>query len=247
MPLEIRPVEEADADTMVYITTAALGSSGVIRLKHDDPPHPAYMQRRRERVLNTLSKPTGRVLKVVDTDNNDEIIAIAHWEILDKGRSDEELKELEQPYEPIEEERERHGQVQRDFFNYLHRVRRELGKTPHYCELLPAPRHPDMTTPPSPRLHETLHRLTPVAIVLSLLVTHPNHYRRGAGSMLIRWGTEQADRAGLMCFLEASKAGRPLYKRHGFVVKEITTFDLTKYGGTGTDENTTMTRQPVKN
>ncbi|KAF4304200.1 putative gnat family [Botryosphaeria dothidea] len=215
MPLEIRPVEEADADTMVYITTAALGSSGVIRLKHDDPPHPAYMQRRRERVLNTLSKPTGRVLKVVDTDNNDEIIAIAHWEILDKGRSDEELKELEQPYEPIEEERERHGQVQRDFFNYLHRVRRELGKTPHYF--------------------------------LSLLVTHPNHYRRGAGSMLIRWGTEQADRAGLMCFLEASKAGRPLYKRHGFVVKEITTFDLTKYGGTGTDENTTMTRQPVKN
>lgn len=215
MPLEIRPVEEADADTMVYITTAALGSSGVIRLKHDDPPHPAYMQRRRERVLNTLCKPTGRVLKVVDTDNNDEIIAIAHWEILDKGRSDEELKELEQPYEPIEEERERYGQVQRDFFNYLHRVRRELGKTPHYF--------------------------------LSLLVTHPNHYRRGAGSMLIRWGTEQADKAGLMCFLEASEAGRPLYKRHGFVVKEITSFDLTKYGGTGTDENTTMTRQPVKN
>ncbi|KAK7705675.1 hypothetical protein SLS57_009984 [Botryosphaeria dothidea] len=215
MPLEIRPVEEADADTMVYITTAALGSSGVIRLKHDDPPHPAYMQRRRERVLNTLSKPTGRVLKVVDTDNNDEIIAIAHWEILDKGRSDEELKELEQPYEPIEEERERYGRVQRDFFNYLHRVRRELGKTPHYF--------------------------------LSLLVTHPNHYRRGAGSMLIRWGTEQADKAGLMCFLEASEAGRPLYKRHGFVVKEITSFDLTKYGGTGTDENTTMTRQPVKN
>lgn len=215
MPLEIRPAEEADADTMVYITTAALGSSGVIRLKHDDPPHPAYMQRRRERVLNTLSKPTGRVLKVVDTDNNDEIIAIAHWEILDKGRSDEELKELEQPYEPIEEERERYGRVQRDFFNYLHRVRRELGKTPHYF--------------------------------LSLLVTHPNHYRRGAGSMLIRWGTEQADKAGLMCFLEASEAGRPLYKRHGFVVKEITSFDLTKYGGTGTDENTTMTRQPVKN
>ncbi|KKY15003.1 putative gnat family [Diplodia seriata] len=216
MPLEIRPVEPADADTMAYITTTALGSTGVIRLKHNDPPHPAYTQHHKESILKSLSKSTARVLKVVDTDNNDEIIAIGHWEIYDKGRSDEELKQMEKPYEPpVEEERERFGHVQRDFFNYLNRVNRELGKTPHYF--------------------------------LALLVTHPDHYRRGAGSMLIRWGTEHADRDGLICFLEASEAGRPLYKRHGFVDRQVTTFDLTKYGGTGTDENTTMIRQPLRN
>ncbi|KAH7030041.1 acyl-CoA N-acyltransferase [Macrophomina phaseolina] len=216
MPLEIRPLEEADVPTMVHITSISLNSSGILRLMHDDPPHPRYVEQRLDKVRQTLSKPTAHLLKVVDTDNNDEIVACAHWEIYANGRSDEQLKELEQPFEPLEEERERFGQVQRDFFgSYLTRVRRELGKTPHYF--------------------------------LNLLITHPNHYRRGAGSMLIRWGTQKADNAGLICFLEASQAGRPLYKRHGFEDRETTEFDLAKYGGTGVDKNTTMIRQPVKN
>ncbi|OJD35306.1 gnat family acetyltransferase [Diplodia corticola] len=215
MPLEIRPVSPADADAMVSITNAALGSSGLIRLKHASPPHPAYRRHHKAGVLKALAKPTARVLKVVDTDtDDDEIIAIGHWEIYDNGRPDEEIAELEKPFEPLEEERERFGVVQRDFFEYLFRVRREVGKMPHYY--------------------------------LSLLVTHPDHYRRGAGSMIVRWGTERADRDGLVCILEASEAGRPLYKRHGFVERVVTTFDLTKYGGTGTDENTTMIRQAVE-
>ncbi|KAL1625514.1 hypothetical protein SLS56_007336 [Neofusicoccum ribis] len=215
MPLEIRPLEEPDVPTFVSITTAALGSSGIGRILHDDPPHPAYLERRKERVRKTLDKPHIHNLKVVDTDNNDEMIACASWEIFENGRSDDELNELEQPFEPIEEERERFGQVQRDFFAYLNRVRRALGKTPHYF--------------------------------LGLLVTHPKHHRRGAGAMLIRWGTEQADRAGLISFLEATETGRPLYKRHGFEEQETFVIELSKYGGTGVEKNTTMIRQPVKN
>ncbi|OMP85218.1 hypothetical protein BK809_0003886 [Diplodia seriata] len=65
--------------------------------------------------------------------------------------------------------------------------------------------------------------------------------------MLIRWGTEQADKAGLICFLEASEAGRELYKRHGFEDQETTEFNLSEYGVSGIDKNTTMIRQPVKN
>ncbi|EKG18678.1 hypothetical protein MPH_04024 [Macrophomina phaseolina MS6] len=232
---------------MVHITSISLNSSGILRLMHDDPPHPRYVEQRLDKVRQTLSKPTAHLLKVVDTDNNDEIVACAHWEIYANGRSDEQLKELEQPFEPLEEERERFGQVQRDFFgSYLTRVRRELGKTPHYCELLPTLWHAGLAKDPS-RSFKECDKLTTPAAVLNLLITHPNHYRRGAGSMLIRWGTQKADNAGLICFLEASQAGRPLYKRHGFEDRETTEFDLAKYGGTGVDKNTTMIRQPVKN
>lgn len=70
--------------------------------------------------------------------------------------------------------------------------------------------------------------------VLETLVTLPQHERRGAGSMLVRWGCERADEAGVEAFLEASPTGAPLYARFGFQrVKEVA-FDLRKWGGTTT-------------
>jgi GNAT superfamily N-acetyltransferase len=66
---------------------------------------------------------------------------------------------------------------------------------------------------------------------LDTLVTLPQHERRGAGSMLVRWGCEKADEVGVEAYLEASTIGEPMYARHGFQrVKEIE-FDLKKYGG----------------
>ena len=52
---------------------------------------------------------------------------------------------------------------------------------------------------------------------LDMLATHPDYRRRGAGSMLIRWGCEVADREGAGAYIDASKAGAPLYAKHGFV------------------------------
>ncbi|OJD29014.1 gnat family acetyltransferase [Diplodia corticola] len=215
MPLEIRRVEEADIPRFVTVTNAALDASGIGCAMHGDTPHPAYLAHRQEKLLKSLSKPNIHHLKVVDTDNNDELIAGAVWAVFDHGRSDDEIRELEQPFEPIEEERERFGRIQTAFFSYLNRVRLQMGKTPHYF--------------------------------LNLLVTHPGHHRRGAGAMLIRWGTEQADKAGLICFLEATETGRALYKRHGFEDQNTVEFDLSEYGGSGINKNTTMIRQPVKN
>lgn len=75
-------------------------------------------------------------------------------------------------------------------------------------------------------------------------MTDPEEQRRGAGAMLIKWGLDQADKAQLPSFLEASEAGRPLYVRWGFEAIAEEVFDLTKYGGEGTDSNTVMIRQP---
>jgi GNAT superfamily N-acetyltransferase len=66
---------------------------------------------------------------------------------------------------------------------------------------------------------------------LDTLVTLPRHERRGAGGMLVRWGCEKADEAGVQAYLEASPIGAPLYARHGFVGLEEMQLDLRKYGG----------------
>jgi GNAT superfamily N-acetyltransferase len=66
---------------------------------------------------------------------------------------------------------------------------------------------------------------------LDTLVTLPQHERRGAGSMLVRWGCEKADEAGVEAYLEASLVGAPLYARHGFEGREEIELDLRKYGG----------------
>jgi GNAT superfamily N-acetyltransferase len=67
--------------------------------------------------------------------------------------------------------------------------------------------------------------------VLDTLVTLQNHERRGAGSMLVRWGCEKADEVGVEAYLEASPMGAPMYARHGFrPVKEVE-LDLTRWEG----------------
>ncbi|EUC38593.1 hypothetical protein COCCADRAFT_32253 [Bipolaris zeicola 26-R-13] len=79
---------------------------------------------------------------------------------------------------------------------------------------------------------------------LQILVTDPEHHRKGAGSMLLKWGLSKADELGLPGFLEASPMGKPLYERMGFRTQETMVFDLTKYGAEGEDTNTIMIREP---
>ena len=66
---------------------------------------------------------------------------------------------------------------------------------------------------------------------MDTLVTLPQHERKGAGSMLVRWGTQRADEAGVEAYLEASPMGAPMYARHGFEPMKKVALDLTKYEG----------------
>ncbi|PCG94400.1 Acyl-CoA N-acyltransferase [Penicillium occitanis (nom. inval.)] len=52
---------------------------------------------------------------------------------------------------------------------------------------------------------------------LDTVGTHPDYQRRGAGSMLVKWGCDLADRDGVSAYVDASKEGAPLYQKHGFV------------------------------
>ncbi|KAK8222754.1 acyl-CoA N-acyltransferase [Phyllosticta capitalensis] len=213
MPLEMRPMTAADVPAFAIVAHEALGHTGMGLACHSHIAHPAYLAHRQRRVLKALQNPRATVLKVVDTDDGDRLVAGAHWEALDAGRDDDELAKLLETYDVIPEEEERHGQAQRDFFGWLYSTRvRRMGKTPHH--------------------------------ILHLLVTHPDHQGRGAGKLLLQWGLERADAAGLPVYIEATPAGFPVYRKLGFEPLETHTFDLAKYGLEGTDTHTIMMRQP---
>ncbi|KAI3558266.1 acetyltransferase [Colletotrichum abscissum] len=56
---------------------------------------------------------------------------------------------------------------------------------------------------------------------LDTLVTHPEYQRRGAASMLLAWGCALADEDGVAAYVDASKAGKGLYERFGFVDESL--------------------------
>ncbi|ETN37745.1 uncharacterized protein HMPREF1541_07368 [Cyphellophora europaea CBS 101466] len=71
-------------------------------------------------------------------------------------------------------------------------------------------------------------------IFLKFLHTDPKHQRRGAGSMLIKWGIQRSEELNLPAYLEATSAGHGLYAKHGFQDIGRLDFDLAKWGGSGT-------------
>jgi GNAT superfamily N-acetyltransferase len=63
-------------------------------------------------------------------------------------------------------------------------------------------------------------RIQSAAALLDVCYCHPGWQGRGAGKLLVRWGTQRADELGVKGFVEASYEGRRLYESCGFVVKE---------------------------
>ncbi|KAI7287494.1 hypothetical protein KC345_g558 [Hortaea werneckii] len=80
---------------------------------------------------------------------------------------------------------------------------------------------------------------------LSMLVTHPDHQRRGAASMLVQWGCEKADEKGMLAALMATEAGMGVYLRHGFQVMKQTMLELHPYGVEASDSRVGMLRRPM--
>ncbi|KAK4451414.1 puromycin N-acetyltransferase [Podospora aff. communis PSN243] len=68
-------------------------------------------------------------------------------------------------------------------------------------------------------------------LYLGVLVCLPHRQRLGAGSALLRWGTDLADSLGLISWLEASPYGYHLYKRHGYEDVAVIDFKVTETWG----------------
>lgn len=75
-------------------------------------------------------------------------------------------------------------------------------------------------------------------------VTHPKYQRKGAGSMLIKYGGDVADEQGVLCALTSSEAGHCIYTTWTRS-KEITEMDLRPYGVDAVEMRRNMIR-PAK-
>ncbi|KAL2154632.1 hypothetical protein VTH82DRAFT_3308 [Thermothelomyces myriococcoides] len=69
------------------------------------------------------------------------------------------------------------------------------------------------------------------ALYLSLLGCTPAYQRCGAGSALLEWGVNLADRLGLPSRLEASPAGYRLYKKFGYEDMAVLDLEITEGWG----------------
>ncbi|KAL2157967.1 hypothetical protein VTH06DRAFT_4776 [Thermothelomyces fergusii] len=69
------------------------------------------------------------------------------------------------------------------------------------------------------------------ALYLSLLACSPSFQRRGAGSALMAWGVNLADRLGLPSRLEASPVSYSLYKKFGYEDMAVLDLEITKTWG----------------
>ncbi|KAJ9157536.1 hypothetical protein NKR23_g216 [Pleurostoma richardsiae] len=69
------------------------------------------------------------------------------------------------------------------------------------------------------------------ALYLNILACTPKHGRLGAGSTILRWGSELADKEGLVAWLEASPQGFPLYSKFGFKAVDVQDLEITERFG----------------
>lgn len=63
-------------------------------------------------------------------------------------------------------------------------------------------------------------------IALEILAVEPQSQGRGAGSMLVKWGTDLADSMGAEAVVEGSDAGKPLYEKHGYTSLQRVTMQV---------------------
>ncbi|KAH8675775.1 putative GNAT family acetyltransferase [Xylariales sp. PMI_506] len=83
-------------------------------------------------------------------------------------------------------------------------------------------------------------------VYLQTLYTDPKHQRRGAASMLIKWGLEEAQKLGLPAFLDASEEGHSVYTKMGFKDIDLQELDFSKWGAKQTHKNWAMIWEPAK-
>lgn len=129
--LIVNPVNHADVPQCVTLRTASLGSLVIGR----PPPYPGYIKDQEASLHKDIdNKRHVHNLKVVDSDDECQIIAYAKWEVYPCGRQD--LEDLQQPMDESNRHVDRFGLLREAAQNYFSQRNGEMGKHPHLCKFL---------------------------------------------------------------------------------------------------------------
>ena len=226
MPLELQKAVDADMPRIadIYLNATArpwletLAPNGI---------SPASRNIMIENNRKDLCNSHCAFMKVVDTDLGNEVIAFAKWFIYRKERPKSEWDRTDsREWGP-----DWNLEALQEFFGQLGaKKRKHVAGMPHCC-----------------KQRTTLVDEDQLAYfsALFLLDTHPNHQRRGAGTMLVQWGANVADEAGLCCYLEGTSAGYSLYQKMGFKDVDVVDIDMGRWGKEGIYRHVCMIR-PAK-
>jgi hypothetical protein len=134
MPLEVhRITSPTDFDEFVAIQIAAFANGGgITSLLTPNPITEEYVQKSVGKHVKSWSEEKDVIyLKVIDTDLDGKMIAVAKWRINEQERSEEEAKKMY----PVPDEKDKGQQGLLDFMAFLSRVRKEyMGTKPFYCQ-----------------------------------------------------------------------------------------------------------------
>jgi GNAT superfamily N-acetyltransferase len=222
MPIELHPMLESDVDAHLDIMWASFGPD----LMSVFYPRGLSASDREHMKADTLkalrkgsSKPTEQTIyiKAIDTDlpPASQIVSTAKWQIYPRQRTEEELDR-----DAAEGGRE----------NMFSEGANVDAMKAFFKELAERRRERFGGEP---------------YVLLSVLVVHPEHQRRGLGALQLKWGLEKADEMGVQAYLESSPKGKGLYAKHGFEEEGMMKFDAREWGREEDVPHTYMVR-PVK-
>ncbi|KAF9695748.1 hypothetical protein EKO04_005942 [Ascochyta lentis] len=243
MPFELHPLRPVD--TVSWIRTRALAYYGPTHdVLHKVPISETSILGVAEDRKHEVGAPNVWHWKIVDTalppsrddpeDNGGRTIAVAVWKMMNIDSKDEEKKE--------EKEVTGHASIPAEV-----EVKTNGPLGPRYPSFLPPELRIDALASifdPLDASRDEIMGTENTFFMLNSLATHPDHQGRGAGNLLLNWGTEKADDEGLVTYLDATQIARPIYEKKGFEVRRAVEWDRTKWGGEGKDVHYCMVRQP---
>lgn len=226
MPLILRPLTESDIPAYERIIHSAFSVDGLMQLFYPNGYTKADREHGYRSTLKKLRASEGKsngyykymVLVDTDLDPLPQDLEALPSEVI----GEEALKEVQRSNEG------RVVGVSVWKFYPLERTKEEIDAEDEEAkgESLPPSADPDfmsrffgkMTQSKRETLGAKAH------VLLHILATDPAHHRRGVGSKSLEWGLGEADRLGVVAYLEASRIGRPLYEKWGF--EPVSNFDF---------------------
>ncbi|KAK5721140.1 hypothetical protein LTR15_007104 [Elasticomyces elasticus] len=76
----------------------------------------------------------------------------------------------------------------------------------------------------------------PKRIFIMSLAVDPRYQDQGVGSLLVKWGTDVADRAGAFSWVHSSEGGWRFYEKHGFKEVDHLTVNLDDWASHSSEE-----------